>query len=544
MLSKRIIVCGAMFLLFIWGNQELHAHTYASDLKVAFSGNFANGPAVISFTLNDRASNVIVRIKRNNAVVHTINAGAKNAGANSVNWDGTGNTGDGMYTFEIETSTTGYPAWTKIFDSGTIGIFTRGGDVVRNPALPRFGHWLAGDVGGGSFEKGISEWLADGRQANPGQPLLLEPLIGTAEPWHLTVDDEGFIYFSDILNRKIYRLNPDLTNLRPIISGVRLPRGLHVRGTGADKTIYFAADTSVFRAKIGTADVFTGTPEKVLEARTYVRDVVLDDKGILYVTSRNATDPADTLDGGLAAVGGLKSVGFVSSYDISGPLPAEGTFSLFSVELGWVIGLALNRGANLTDNVDDSIYVSQRASNDPNAPVAIKNAGIFKIDQFTGTARRLVDDADNANRRADLAVDPAGNIVWWENGDEINFMFSPPGPSQYVTPNPPGQEIKVGTTAVAGRGLTSIPEAFTLYPAHPNPFNPTTKIRFDLAKPAQAFLRIFDLSGREMAVIVNNRLPAGQHEFIWDARNAPSGVYLYRLEALGYSATRRVTLMK
>ena len=152
--------------------------------------------------------------------------------------------------------------------------------------------------------------------------------------------------------------------------------------------------------------------------------------------------------------------------------------------------------------------------------------------------------SSDANRRADLAVDPAGNIVWWENGDEHNYMFSPPGPSKYVTPNPPGQEIKVGTTAVAGRDLTSIPEAFVLYPAYPNPFNPSTKIRFDLAKAGAAQLRIFDIGGREIATLVNAHLAAGQHEYLWDARNVPSGVYLYRLEVLGYSATGRVTLMK
>ena len=524
---RKTLACFGI-LLFIWVNHDAQAHTYASDLKVTFSGSFASGPAMISFTLNDRASNVIVRIKRNNAVVHTINAGAKNAGANSVNWDGTGSTGDGTYTFEIEASTTGYPAWTKVFDSGTIGIFTRGGDVVRNPALPRFGHWLAGDVGGGDFFQGISEWLADGRPANPSQPVLLEPLVGpNLQPWHVTVDDDGYIYFSDILSRKIYRFNPDLTNLKAIITGVRLPRGLHVRGTGAEKTIYFAADTSVFRAKIGTAEVFAGKPEKVLEARTYVRDVVLDDSGALYVTLRTI-DPADSLDGGVE--------GFVNAYDISS-IPAEGTFSLFSISLARPIGITINRGANLTSGADDSIYVSFRAAGST-------NAGIFKLDVAQGTARRLVDYPNNANRRADLAVDPAGNIVWFENGEEHNYMYSPPGPSKYVTPNPPGQEIKVGTTAVETRTGTAIPDVFTLYPAHPNPFNPNTKIRFDLAKTGPALLRLFDLSGREIATLVNARLTAGQHEYLWDARNVPSGVYLYRLEALGYSATGRVTLMK
>lgn len=121
---------------------------------------------VISFVLNDEAEAVTIRIKRGSTVVHTINAGELKTGPNLVNWDGTGSTGDGIYTFEIETSTNGYPVWTQIFDSDAIGIFTRGGDVVRNPLLPRFGHWLAGDVGGG-YEKGLTEWLADGRQTDP-----------------------------------------------------------------------------------------------------------------------------------------------------------------------------------------------------------------------------------------------------------------------------------------------------------------------------------------------------------------------------------------
>ncbi len=529
MTSRKLFgFVGTILLISALTSVEIRAHTFASDLRVAFSGNFQTGPAVISFTLTDNASAVTIRIKRGTTVVHTMNLGARMAGFYAVNWDGTGNVGNGVYHFEIETTSTGFPAWTQIFDSDGIGIFTRGGDIVRNPLLPRFGHWLAGDVGGGDYQKGISEWFANGQQANPAQPLLLEPLIGDGQPWHLTTDEDGYIYFSDIINSKIYRLNPDLTNLRVIINRVRLPRGLHVRGTGADKTIYFAADTSVFRAKIGTADTFATAPEKVLEAHTYVRDVILDDSGILYVTLRTI-DPADSLDGGLE--------GTVAAYDISGTLPVENVFFLFSIPLGRPIGLALNHGANLGSNVDDSLYVSLRS-------FGSTNAGIFKIDLFQGAARRLVDYPVNANRRADLAVDPAGNLIWWENGEEHNFIFSPPGPNSFITPNPAGQEIVVGTTAVETRDGSDIPNKFVLYPAHPNPFNPSTKLRFDMALPGHATLRIFDLSGREMATLVNGQLPAGRHEYAWEAHDMPSGIYLYRLEAPGFSATRRMTLIK
>jgi hypothetical protein len=90
---------------------------------------------------------------------------------------------------------------------------------------------------------------------------------------------------------------------------------------------------------------------------------------------------------------------------------------------------------------------------------------------------------------------------------------------------------------------------FHLAQNYPNPFNPSTTISFDLPKNALVRCSIYDLLGREIAVLVNEKRIAGTYEVLWDGRDArhaqvPSGVYLYRLEAAPYHATGKLMLLK
>jgi hypothetical protein len=79
---------------------------------------------------------------------------------------------------------------------------------------------------------------------------------------------------------------------------------------------------------------------------------------------------------------------------------------------------------------------------------------------------------------------------------------------------------------------------------YPNPFNPSTQIRFSLRTSDFARLTVYDVLGREVAVLVNETLPAGSHSVNFDASGFTSGVYLYKLEAGGMVQTKRMTLVK
>ncbi len=80
---------------------------------------------------------------------------------------------------------------------------------------------------------------------------------------------------------------------------------------------------------------------------------------------------------------------------------------------------------------------------------------------------------------------------------------------------------------------------------YPNPFNPTTVIRFQLSVAGKTRLSVYDILGREVAVLVNEDRAAGQYQVNFNASALSSGVYLYRMQLNGeVISTRRMTLVK
>jgi hypothetical protein len=79
---------------------------------------------------------------------------------------------------------------------------------------------------------------------------------------------------------------------------------------------------------------------------------------------------------------------------------------------------------------------------------------------------------------------------------------------------------------------------------YPNPFNPSTQIRFTLQSSHVTRLTVYDILGREIAVLINEPMSAGSHTVTFDASQLTSGVYLYKLEAGGETMIRRMTLIK
>jgi uncharacterized protein (TIGR02145 family) len=98
--------------------------------------------------------------------------------------------------------------------------------------------------------------------------------------------------------------------------------------------------------------------------------------------------------------------------------------------------------------------------------------------------------------------------------------------------------------AVSNEISTEVPQALTLHQNYPNPFNPSTQITFEVPNQTKVRLAVYDLLGREVAILIDEVRPAGNYEVTFDASSLPSGMYVYRLSAGGQILTQQMTLIK
>jgi len=89
-----------------------------------------------------------------------------------------------------------------------------------------------------------------------------------------------------------------------------------------------------------------------------------------------------------------------------------------------------------------------------------------------------------------------------------------------------------------------IPETFSLSQNYPNPFNPSTSISYQLPTNGLVTLKVFDLLGREVRILINQEKPAGTYSVDFSAADLPSGVYFYKLTAGSFTSTKKMMLMK
>jgi len=103
--------------------------------------------------------------------------------------------------------------------------------------------------------------------------------------------------------------------------------------------------------------------------------------------------------------------------------------------------------------------------------------------------------------------------------------------------------IHVSKLAPTSVERVEIPTIFSLCQNYPNPFNPATTIQFALPKSGWATLKVFDILGKEVAILVSEELGAGYYSVRWQA-SVPSGIYFYRLQAGEFVETKRMVLLK
>jgi hypothetical protein len=102
---------------------------------------------------------------------------------------------------------------------------------------------------------------------------------------------------------------------------------------------------------------------------------------------------------------------------------------------------------------------------------------------------------------------------------------------------------KIGSSSVEPPKETT-PAHYALQQNFPNPFNPSTRIQYSTPSAGRVQLKVFNILGEEVSTLVQEEQAAGVHTVRFDARDLPSGMYFYRLEAPGFQETRKMLLTK
>ena len=136
----------------------------------------------------------------------------------------------------------------------------------------------------------------------------------------------------------------------------------------------------------------------------------------------------------------------------------------------------------------------------------------------------------------------------WTASKHRAATFTKNGDTCYVTawassPIPPIQRFVKVSTGITNENHTVVSD-YALSQNYPNPFNPSTDIKFSIPKDGFVTLKVYDLLGAEVAVVVNDNLRSGSYTASFNASKLSSGMYVYTLSSAGYSISKKMMLLK
>lgn len=205
--------------------------------------------------------------------------------------------------------------------------------------------------------------------------------------------------------------------------------------------------------------------------------------------------------------GGLRSEGAIFTYGMPTRLTMSGTLPDRTIGLETVtIDITDLFGGNLGE-------LTYNVSSTNNTVVSVSDA------DFTETTFDIEGLVDGTATVTVRATDENGDFTTTSFGVTVNGLV--------------GIEDAMG-----------IPTEYEVAQNFPNPFNPTTKIRFGLPEQSNVVLKVYNILGEQVANLVSEILPAGYHTINFDATQLTSGLYIYRIEAGNFVEVKKMMLMK
>ncbi len=170
----------------------------------------------------------------------------------------------------------------------------------------------------------------------------------------------------------------------------------------------------------------------------------------------------------------------------------------------------------------------------------IANAKVYWTTDTTSGFSQLTMTATADTFRAYIPQQPLGAKIYY-------YISATSNNSKTITkplPAPSGNfRFTVTLPTVVSNGNETVKE-FKLYQNYPNPFNPSTNIKYQIANNSFVTLKVYDVLGKEVAVLINQYQKAGNYEIQFSKNNIPSGIYFYRITAGDYSDVKKMIVTK
>ncbi len=189
------------------------------------------------------------------------------------------------------------------------------------------------------------------------------------------------------------------------------------------------------------------------------------------------------------------------------------------------------------DKADDAILPKLKDGNEVDT---LRYYAIYRVD--SDVAPNPEEVISNPENRIEITGETSFTDIA-EPSSEGNYYYVVTAVSRNGVESLPSDPIDAGQV-VPNELQPELATEYSLEQNYPNPFNPTTNIRFTLGSTGMAKLTVYDVLGREVATLLNEKMTVGRHEINFDASSLSSGVYIYKLESNGVNLTKKFTLIK
>ncbi len=289
---------------------------------------------------------------------------------------------------------------------------------------------------------------------------------------------------------------------------------------GTNNPLFLNAEGGTLRRSVGTGNVNVGIP--ITNASGGTIDLVTD---ALFLSSNSSLDlqPGSHLQGT-----GTLNKGFTNGVTFGG-IVAPGTSPGV---LNWI---------------GDAFFPFNPAAS---AVLEIELAGPTSgtdFDQLAVTGPAILDGTLRVTLLDSFEPEEGDRFLIVPATGGATGVFAdldlPDGMTATVEVSGAGAELVIGPP-VANEGEADLPTAFALYAPYPNPALAQAALRYDLPESSSVRLTVYDVLGREVAVLVDEERPIGTHTAVLNGQDLARGLYMVRLAANGYHSTRRLTLIR